>query len=276
MAGKIITLTTDFGRADSYVGAMKGVILSLAPDAVVVDISHEIEPQNVRQGAFVLYSACPFFPPGTIHVAVVDPGVGSERWALAVRTEKAIFLAPDNGLLSYILAEELTGKILEAVHLTEGHYWLSRVSRTFHGRDIFAPVAAHLARGVPLSALGQPLADLFLFPFPRPRILNANTLLGHIIYIDRFGNLITSFRFEEGRIPTEEGAVEIPPSSRMVVELHGRRISGIKESYVAGQKGEFLALTGSSGHLEIAISGGNAAEALRAGPEDEVILKIKP
>ena len=159
----IITLLTDFGTADGYAGIMHGVILRINPQATVVDLCHDIPPQDVQAAAFVLATAYPYFPAETIHVAVVDPGVGSERRAIAVRTPRGTFVAPDNGLLSYILARE---PVSEAVHLTEARYWLSPLSSTFHGRDLFAPVAAYLSLGVPLPEMGPALHDPVRFVLP--------------------------------------------------------------------------------------------------------------
>ncbi len=267
-------MTTDFGWADGYVGAMKGVILGIEPTATVVDISHDITPQDIREAAFVLYTIYRYFPAGTVHVVVVDPGVGSERRAIAVGTGRAYFVAPDNGVLSYVVAGE---EVEMAVHLTEPRYWRPEVSRTFHGRDIFAPVAAHLAQGVPLEDLGEslrrlqrpPYWDLVTFPLPRPQSRPDGALVGHILHIDRFGNLITSFEVQG----VEGKELGVPLNARTVIEIGGRRIEGVRSTYTEVRGKEPLVLIGSSGHLEVAVSGGSAALMLRSKVGDEVVLR---
>jgi hypothetical protein len=260
----IITLTTDFGLADGYVGTMKGVILGIDPTASVVDISHDITPHDVREAAYTLYAAYPYFPQGTIHVVVVDPGVGSQRRAIALRTPQATFVAPDNGVLSYVVAGE---RVEEIVHLTNPGYHLSPVSRTFHGRDIFAPAAAHLARGVPLAELGQPLAKIFTFPLPRPQARPDGTIVGQVIHVDRFGNLITSIKATD--------LADRPRLREGIIEIKGRSIRRIANSYAEVTLGRLLAIVGSSDHLEIAVSGGSASQTLEAKAGDEVLLKVE-
>jgi hypothetical protein len=189
---EIVTVTTDFGTRDGYVAAMKGVILSIAPDATIVDISHEIMPQGVAEGAFVLAQAAHWFPPGTVHLVVIDPGVGGPRRAVAVETGRHRFVAPDNGVLTQALHGE---DVIAAVSLTRPRYWRAREpSATFHGRDIFAPVAAHLATGVALSAVGEamPVDDLETLAASRPVEHPDGSIVGQIIHVDRFGNLISN------------------------------------------------------------------------------------
>ena len=260
----IITLTTDFGLADGYVGTMKGVILGIAPSVTIVDISHNIPPQDVREAAYVLYTAYPYFPPGTIHVVVVDPGVGSERRAIALRTPRATFVAPDNGVLSYVIACET---VEEIVNLTNPRYHLLPVSRTFHGRDVFAPAAAYLAQGIPLTEMGEPVAEIITFALPQPQVRPGGTIVGQIIHIDRFGNLITSIK-----------ANDLPYQALLgerVIEVKGKAILGIANSYAEVPPGELLAIIGSANHLEIAVSGGSAAQALDAKVGDEVVLRVR-
>ena len=254
----LITLTTDFGLADGYVGTMHGVILGICPTARIVDLCHDIPPQDVRRAAFVLYTTYRFFPPGVIHVVVVDPGVGSERRIIALQTKEAYFVAPDNGVLSYILARE---EILEQVQLTRREFWLPTISHTFHGRDIMAPAAAHLARGVPLHDLGEPVADLVKFPLPQPEMQPDGSIVGHILHVDRFGNLISDVRQEllSGR-------------HNLVIQCAGQQIEGIQASYAAVAERELVALIGSSGHLEIAVRNGNAAERLHAQVGDVITV----
>jgi len=260
----IITLTTDFGLADGYVGTMKGVILGINPTATIMDISHDIAPQDVREAAYTLYAAYPYFPQGTIHVVVVDPGVGSERRAIALRTPQATFVAPDNSVLSYVVAGE---KVEEIVHLTNPRYHLSPVSHSFHGHDIFAPAAAYLARGIPLAELGDPLTEIVTFPLPRPQVRPDGTIVGQVIHIDRFGNLITSIMSKD--------LADHPLPGEGVIKAKGQSIRGIANNYAEGATGKLLALIGSSDHLEIAVSSGSASQTLEAGVGDEVLLEVE-
>jgi S-adenosylmethionine hydrolase len=190
----ILTLTTDFGTKDGFVGTLKGVIWSICPTVQIADISHEIPPQNVLSGAFTLYRAVPFFPKGSIHVAIVDPGVGTSRRPIAARIGEQTFIGPDNGLFTPMLENaERNGWAAEIVHLTNKKYFLPDVSHTFHGRDIFAPVAAHLANGTPISELGPTIDDPVRLSMPRPE-KTANGWRIHIIRIDNFGNCSTDLR----------------------------------------------------------------------------------
>lgn len=248
MPRPVIALTTDFGQTDSYVGAMKGVILRICPEAVLVDISHEIRPQAVQQAAYVLSTAVPYFPLGTVHLVVVDPGVGSERRPIVVQTERAIYVAPDNGVLSLTLGQE---PVLQAIHLTEPRYRLSPVSDTFHGRDIFAPAAAHLASGTKPGELGKPLrpSELLTLPALDPQSQLDGGWQAEILHIDHFGNLVTSFRIPNHGSPT-------------AITLAGQRIETLSRTFADGAPGELVAYVGSSGYLEIAVRQGNAARQL--------------
>ncbi len=240
----IITLTTDFGMSDAYVGVMKGVILTIAPHVTLVDISHEVPAQDVLTASFLLYQAELYFPPDTIHIAVVDPGVGSERRALAARTNTGIFLAPDNGVLTCVLMHSANW---EAYSITNAEYWLPVVSATFHGRDIFAPVGAHLARGLPISYLGKPVDDPVLLTLPVPDFKASGEIIAHVFHIDRFGNLVLDIKAEQ--LP------EIP-----VFELAGHRIEGLRRTYADGVPDALIAYVGSTRHhVEIALPGGDAA-----------------
>jgi S-adenosylmethionine hydrolase len=256
---RLITLTTDFGLEDAYVGVMKGVILSINPAATIVDLCHAVPPQDMQAAAFLLHTAWPYFPLGTIHVVVVDPGVGSQRRAIAVDVGTATFVTPDNGVLSYVLAEAAE-KNTQAVHLTNQRYWLSPVSATFHGRDIFAPVAAHLSLGVPLTDLGEPLplGELVTFPLPRPE-RQGDTWVGHVVHIDHFGNLVTDLEAE---------AIGDPQA--VAIEVGRQRIFGLRRTYAEGTPGEPIALIGSSGRLEIAVTGGQAVRWLKVQIGDRV------
>ena len=253
----IITLTTDFGLDDPYVAAMKGAILSINPRLTIVDICHTIEPQNIAQAAFILSTTYHYFPEGTIHVVVVDPGVGTERQAVLLVTPSAFFLAPDNGVLSYIV-EEATE--LEAIALTNPRFWHSPVSDTFHGRDIFAPVAAHLSLGVPPHEFGDPISSIFTFPIPQPRIGEDEVLVGHILHIDRFGNLITDIKRDD------------LPRGRLFIEIRGHIVDGLSYSY--DESDELLAIIGSSERLEVSVKNSSAARFLRAKMGDEVKVGI--
>jgi len=242
----IVTLTTDFGLADGYVGTMKGVILSIAPGAHLVDVSHDIAPQHVRQAAYVLSRAAPYFPRGTVHLAVVDPGVGSARRPLLVQTSDACFVGPDNGLFTFALEQPSA----QAYELDRREFWRPGVSATFHGRDIFAPVAAHLANGRLPADLGTPVADPLRLPELIAVQVKPGHLRGHVIHIDRFGNLITSI---PGAWVTEGG---------WVCDIAGRRIVGIQPTYAAAQPGTLLALISSNDTVEIAVRDGSAAALL--------------
>jgi hypothetical protein len=274
----VVTVTTDFGTADGYVGTMKGVILSIAPDARLVDLSQDIAPQDVRQAAYVLHATYPFFPPRTVHLVVVDPGVGSARRAIALRTPKGTFVGPDNGVFSYIMAEQPVEAVVE---LADPRYQLPEVSHTFHGRDIFAPAAAHLAAGVPLDALGPPVPDPITLPLPQLAI-DAEAISGEVLHTDHFGNVITSI----GRLTWRSDApgLTLEPAFRSGrealtlrddgrVRAGGRTIDGIHRAYASVERGELLALVGSGGFLEVAVREGSAAERLELRPGDPIVVQ---
>jgi S-adenosylmethionine hydrolase len=282
----MVTLATDFGLVDGYAGIMHGVVQSICPGVAVVDLTHQVAPQDVRSAAYLLYAAYPYFPADTVHCVVVDPGVGTSRRAIAVQTPRGCFVAPDNGVLSYVLDRE---PVTAAVSLTNPRYHLSPVSRTFHGRDVFAPVAAHLACGVPLPDLGESVARWVTFSVPHISVRPGGELGGVAIHVDRFGNLITSigqllwrgddlsvrpaFSTAGGR---GIGQWSSPfPASEARVRVGGRCIEGIQPAYGDAPAGELLALVGSIGHLEIAVAGGSAAQVLGAGVGAEVILEAK-
>ena len=270
--GAIITLTTDFGLTDAYVAAMKGVILGINPEAKIIDICHSIQPQNITQAAFVLSTAYPFFPPKTIHLVVVDPGVGTSRRAIILRTPSADFVAPDNGVLSYVI-QKSSGKLIkdditprqrklepgvEAVAITNPQFWRNPVSPTFHGRDIFAPVAALLSLGFPPIGFGEAISSVMVLPLPKPYQASDGSLIGHILHIDNFGNLITNIRSED--LPQTKKA--------LTIEVSNHLIPGLSRSYAEGSG--LLALIGSSGYLEIAVKGGSAHALLDAKVGNEV------
>jgi S-adenosylmethionine hydrolase len=277
----IVTLTTDFGTADGYVGTMKGVILSVVPGARLVDISHEIGPQNVRQTAYVLYTAYPFFPPHTVHLVVVDPGVGSSRRPVALRTPSGTFVGPDNGVFSYVMAREPVEALVE---LADPRYRLPQVSHTFHGRDIFAPAAAHLASGVPIGALGPRVSDPVAFPSPRLEISPAG-VIGEVLHADHFGNVITSIGllvWSDDDLLLKPAFGEVGGGGRVhfraggaVVVVAGQEIAGVHRTYAEVAPGEALALVGSEGHLEVAVREGSAARSLGLRPGDAVVLRLR-
>lgn len=248
-----ITLLTDFGLKDAYVAAMKGVILGINPDARLVDITHEIPPQDITAGAFVLAEAVPYFPPGVIHLAVVDPGVGTTRRGLAAKARDRFFVGPDNGLFHFIFRDSPD---LSIVSLENAAYFRPEISATFHGRDVFAPVAAHLSRGVPLNELGTPLRDPVMLRLPEAFFSDAQAQ-GEIIYVDRFGNLVSNIRGDALRnwLAGRKCRLRIGPCTL-------RRLS---RTYADVPPGEVLALEGSHGHLEIAVHRGSAGQQLHLG-----------
>jgi S-adenosylmethionine hydrolase len=277
----IVTLTTDFGTADGYVGTMKGVILSVVSGARLVDISHEIRPQDIRQAAYVLYTAYPFFPPHTVHLVVVDPGVGSARRPVALRTPSGTFVGPDNGVFSYVMARE---PVEARVELVDPRYRLPQVSHTFHGRDIFAPAAAHLASGLPIGALGPPVSDPVTFPPPRLEVSPAD-VIGEVLHADHFGNVITSIgllAWSDDELSLEPAFGGVGRGRRVhfradgaVVAVAGQEIAGVHRTYAEVAAGEALALVGSEGHLEIAVREGSAARSLGLRPGDAVVLRLR-
>lgn len=243
----IITLTTDFGLSDSYVAAMKGIIAGIAPQATVIDITHQIAPQDVRGAAYVLHSALSCFPPGAVHLAVVDPGVGSARRPIAAAAGGQFFVGPDNGLFTHAWQDSPPAA---CVVLDNPAYWRPQLSHTFHGRDLFAPVAAHLANGAALAALGTPIADPILFDVLAPRRRPDGSLTGQIIHVDHFGNLVSN-------IP---GAWLT--GGRWTVQIAGQRLIGPSPTYAAALPGQLLALVSSGGTLEIALRDGSASSQL--------------
>ncbi|MCW5879725.1 MAG: SAM-dependent chlorinase/fluorinase [Anaerolineae bacterium] len=252
----IITLTTDFGEQDGYVAAMRGVILGLTPHATLVDVSHAVAPGAIRQGAYVLATAAPYFPADTVHVAVVDPGVGSARRPLLLRTPAGLFVGPDNGLLTETArlawGEAARG---EAYHLNRPATWRPLVSATFHGRDIFAPVAARLALGASPSALGDPIPDPVTLPPLDPTPVQGGWR-GEVLHVDRFGNLITTLEVARLPAPLLLG--------HTVVAVAGRRVA-LAQTFSDVEVGGLVAYVGSSGRIEIAVRQGDAAATLGVG-----------
>jgi S-adenosylmethionine hydrolase len=249
----IVTLLTDFGLSDAYVGVMKGVILGINPDCALVDVTHRISAHNVKEATFVLKNAYPYFPEGTIHVAVVDPGVGTSRRAIGVRAEGRLFVGPDNGLLSPVLAP---GKVEHVVELTEGTYFLPHISSTFHGRDIFAPAAAHLSLGVSLERMGSTISDYVMLGEGEVT-RREGELTGEVVYVDRFGNLVTNI--------SDKDFFAWLRSRPFRLVMAGRTLTRLSRCYEEGNPGEVFALFGSFGWLEFSIREGSAQEFLGVG-----------
>jgi S-adenosylmethionine hydrolase len=259
MTRPILTLTTDFGTADHYAGAMKGVILRICPDAQIVDITHNIAPFAIAEGAYSIAQAWRYFPERTVHVAVVDPGVGTARRPILVEAGGQYFLGPDNGLLSMVYLHEPA-----KVRLIENEeYFLRPISQTFHGRDIFAPVAAHLAAGVPAANIGSYIDNFAQPDFAQPRRDAAGAWIGQIIKADRFGNLITNFHI------TEFANLAQGP---FTLTLGSRRITALAANYQACAPGELFLIVGSSGYYEISLRQGNAAKYAQCKPGTPIEL----
>ena len=268
-----ITLTTDFGLRDGYVAAIKGVISSINPEAKIVDICHTIQPENIREAAFVFSTAYIYFPPDTIHLVIIDPGVGSNRRSVILKTSQAYFVGPDNGVFSYVIDASSPqpvpdskrvkpGPEMQVYAITKSKYWREPVSKTFHGRDIFAPVAAKLSLGLNPSDLGERVDNVIAFPIPHPE-WTGNVIKGNILHIDNFGNLITNIR--ENNLSRFGGSVTVTVSDC--------KIEGLVHTY-ADREGP-IALFGSSGYLEISLPNDNIATFLKAMVEDQVIVELQ-
>ena len=324
----VITLTTDFGVHDGYVGAMRGVIHTLLPDAKVVDISHDVTPQQIQEGAFILYRAYRYFPAGAVHIAVVDPGVGSSRRGIVISTRHGTFVGPDNGIFTYVLRAEETpvdspevdrnpwiggmwgvapnwagdselededsgeaatptsdepalthsGDLPRAYHLDNPDYWLPNISNTFHGRDVFAPVAAHLASGAQPERMATPikLDSLVTLPAAAPRVQKSRqgtTIVGQVIHIDRFGNIITNLPERLLQPLLEETPAEA--AAEAAIEVGGFSIKGMAHSYADVRRGQPLALIGSERLLEVAVRNASAAQRMKISVGDQVRIVVK-
>lgn len=262
-----ITLMTDFGLKDGNVGVMKGVIHGIAPQAQIIDLSHQIGPQNIREAALILARSAPYFPQGTIHVVVVDPGVGTTRRPIAGQIGSQYFVGPDNGILTMWL-EQSEEQNLESrfIHLDRPQFWLPEISHVFHGRDIFAPSAAHLANGVTLDILGSAIFNPVRLRLPKPQT-TPQGIVGEIIHIDHFGNLSSNIRQEH-----------LKTLSKVIVRLAGVEIQGLVNTFGERPEGELIALYGSTGNLIISVVNGSAAERLGIGigAKVEVVLIDPP
>jgi len=255
---RLVTLTTDFGLTDPFVGVMKGVIARAAPGVTIIDVTHGIPPQDVLAGALVLEQALPYFPAGTVHVAVVDPGVGTDRPALCIELHTGVLLGPDNGVLSLAAPP---GAIRRIVHCTEERFFLSPRSTTFHGRDVFAPLAAALASGTGVAALGAEVGDMERLEVPAP-VQHGGVIRGEVIYIDHFGNLVTNVREQM-----------LAGLRRVRIGIRDARVAGVSGSYAAAPAGAPVAVVNSWGLLEIAVRDGSARERLGAGIGEPVVVE---
>lgn len=257
---KIITLTTDFGLRDGYVGVMKGVIWGICSDVRIVDITHHIPPQDINQGGIALQRIIPYFPANTIHIAVVDPGVGTNRKPIAAKVGSQFFVCPDNGLLSRVVhAGKQQGQEAIFFELNKSAYWLSEISHVFHGRDIFAPVGAHLASGVPLSEVGTPISDPILSPVPQPRLLE-NKIIGEVISIDNFGNLATNimdFHLDQYQ-------------KNYTIKVKDTKINDIVKTFGERPQGNLVGLIGTQKDLMIASVNANAYDKIKASVGSKV------
>ena len=258
MRKPIITLLTDFGTKDHYVASMKGVILGINPQCLLIDITHQVNPHDIQEGAFLLANAYSYFPKGTIHLSVVDPGVGGIRKPILLVTRHYFFVGPDNGLFALVAQRD---RVKQVMVLAEQKYFLHKVSMTFHGRDIFAPVAAHLSLGVKPNAFGYEIDSLEELGFEKP-IAKDGRLLGEVLHIDNFGNLVSNI--------DEEKLFRFIQGQPFVIRIGGKTIHGLKKGYWEGRKGEPIALFGGGGFLEISIREGNAQKTLKVKKGDPI------
>ncbi len=261
-AGRIVTLTTDFGGADHFVGVMRGVILGVNPAAQVVDLCNSVNSFDVLDGALTIAQAYKYFPADTIHMVVVDPGVGSARRPLLVTTSKHYFIAPDNGVLSLVMEQE---ERVSVRHITAEHYFLQPLSNTFHGRDVFAPCAGWLSKGVEPEKFGDEITDFVRFTLPKPKMVAERAVKGAVLKVDKFGNLITNI--------TPENAAAVFAGKALKITVGNGAASGIFDNYAQGKPGELFGVLNSMGFLEIACNRGAAAQVAKAGRGSEVLVE---
>ena len=259
----IITLTTDFGNNDHFVGVMKGVILNIVPEAQIVDICHSVQAFDVLDGALTISQAYSYFPTRTIHLVIVDPGVGTARRPILASCDKYHFVAPDNGVLSLVYARE---ERMHVRHITSEHYFLQPVSNTFHARDIFSPVAAYLAKEVDTLKFGEEIEDYVRFNAPKPKAADENRLRGVVLKVDRFGNLVTNIT------PQDAPALFGAEATGFKIVVGSREITKIRNTYAEGAPGEVFGILGSMGFLEIAANRGAAAQLTGASKGNEVSI----
>lgn len=263
MARPIITLTTDYGTSDHLVGVLKGVILSINPDVTLVDITHRVLAHDLLDGALTIGQAYKYFPPKTIHLVVVDPGVGTQRRPLLVAGDQHYFVAPDNGVLSSVYDQS---EALNAWHVTSEHYFRSPVSNTFHGRDVFAPVAAWLSKSWQTASFGEAITDFVRFSLPKPKE-TGNGVKGAVLRIDHFGNLITN-------ITPKEVPVLAAADGKFTIRVGTGQITKVVPTFAEGATGEAIGIIGSSGYLEISVNKGNAARTLGVARGAEVTVEL--
>jgi S-adenosylmethionine hydrolase len=261
LANPIITLTTDYGTNDHLVGVLKGVILKINPEVTIVDISHAVTPFDLLDGALAIASAYSYFPPRTIHVVVVDPGVGTERRPLLVSGQNQYFIAPDNGVLSGVFEKEANFLVR---HLTSEHYFLHPVSKTFHGRDVLAPVAAWLSKNWQPGSMGEEISDFKRLALPRPKEADG-VVKGVVLKVDSFGNLVTNFKADD--VPAE--ALE---KGEVKLQVGNQAVTRLVPTFASGGASEPVAYIGSGGYLEIAVNRGNASRILGIGRGTPVVL----
>ena len=263
----IITLTTDFGLSDHFIGAMKGVMLEIAPEAQIIDINHAVQPFDILDGALTISQAYSYFPSGTVHMVIVDPGVGTARRPIILTGDRHLFVAPDNGVLSLVYARE---ERLSVRHVTAEHYFLQPPSNTFHARDVFSPIAAFLAKGIDPGRFGEEITDYVRFAAPRPKPVDDRTLRGVVLKVDRFGNLITNI--------TPQDAPQLfeatPPAFKIAIGTK-TQATRMCTSYADGAPGEVFGILGSMGFLEVAANRGSAYQLLGAGKGSEVNLVME-
>ncbi|MGH9328746.1 MAG: SAM hydrolase/SAM-dependent halogenase family protein [Terriglobia bacterium] len=261
----LISLTTDFGLRDHFVGTMKGVMLNINPSAQLVDVSHNVTPFDVFDGAVTIALAYRYFPPQTVHLVIVDPGVGTSRRAIVARTREHVFVAPDNGVLSIIYERE---EQVEVRHVIADRYFLKPVSNTFHGRDIFAPVAGWLSKGLGPEKFGETVTDYVRLSVPKPKRAGAREIQGVVIKVDQFGNLITNIG------PEDVPELFATPPSEFSMSAGQQRITRMYNSYASGKSSEIFAILGSSGFLELGQNHGSAAETLQVSRGAEVKIAL--
>lgn len=265
MARPIVTLTTDFGDADYYVAAMKGVVLDVCPEAEVIDLCHNVLPYDILDAAFTIAQSYRWFPLRTVHVVVVDPGVGTQRRPILVSGDRHFFVGPDNGLFSFIYAEQ---EKLTVYHITGDHYFHQPVSNTFHARDVFASVAGWVAKGLEARQFGDPIEDYVKLSIPKAQALNEKAWKGIVLKVDRFGNIITNIA------AADCPALFAEPTPPFKLSAGGKEITKLVPNYSEGGQGEVFALLGSSGYLEIATNRGGAARLLSLARGGEVNLQL--
>ncbi len=268
MAAKrpIITLLTDFGLQDHFVGTMKGVIANINPEALVIDITHDVSAHDIFQAAFLIRSAYAYFPSHTIHLLVVDPGVGTQRRILVASTEKGYFIAPDNGILSYLSA---VGELRDVREITAEHYFLKPRTGTFDGRDVFAPVAAWMSKGVAVTSLGEPIEDYKKYDIPQPVPVGQGGFRCKIVYVDHFGNLISNLtreRFQQ--------LLDASKQRRFAFQVGEHTIGKISAAYAEGDKRDVIALVGSSGFFEFSVNRGSALKLTGVGVGKDFFMKV--